>query len=94
MGWELLTKLLDSSKGRKPTLILRTQLSVRVSAILGECVRASVSSTAPPSPAGSVSFRLVLDSGQGRSGQDMWPLPIPILTSPSRARADATAGLW
>lgn len=54
--------LLDSSKGRKPTLILRTQLSVRVNAILGECVRASMSS-----PAGSVSFRHVLDSGQDRS---------------------------
>lgn len=34
MGWELLTRLLNSSKGRKPTLILRTQLSVRVNAIL------------------------------------------------------------
>lgn len=70
MGWELLTGLLDSSKGRKPTLILRTQLSVRVNAILGKCVRASVSSNTPPhthSPAGSVSFRPVLDSGQGRS---------------------------
>lgn len=48
MGWELLTGLLDSSKGRKPTLILRTQLSVRVNAILGKCVRASVSSNTPP----------------------------------------------
>lgn len=47
MGWELLTRLLDSSKGRKPTLILRTQLSVRVNAILGECVRASMSSSHP-----------------------------------------------
>lgn len=45
MGWELLTEILDFSKGRKPTLILRTQLSVRVNAILGECVRASVSSS-------------------------------------------------
>lgn len=54
--------LLDSSKGRKPTLILRTQLSVRVNAILGECVRTPMSS-----PAGSVSFRHVLDSEQDRS---------------------------
>lgn len=28
----------EISKGRKPTLILRTQLSVRVNAILGKCV--------------------------------------------------------
>lgn len=48
MGWELLTGLLDSSKGRKPTLILRTQLSVRVNVILGECVRTSVSRNTPP----------------------------------------------
>lgn len=39
MGWERLMRLLDSSKGRKPTLILRTQLSVRVNAILGEYMR-------------------------------------------------------
>lgn len=65
MGWELLTRLLDSSKGRKPTLILRTQLSVRVNAILGKCMEASVSSNSP-TPAGSVSFRTVLDRGQSR----------------------------
>lgn len=66
IGWELLTRLFDSSKGRKPTLILRTQLSVRVNAILGECVRTSVSGN-HPSPAGSVSFRPLLDRGQGRT---------------------------
>ncbi|OBS58306.1 hypothetical protein A6R68_10540 [Neotoma lepida] len=34
----------EISKGRKPTLILRTQLSVRVNAILGKCVASLVSS--------------------------------------------------
>lgn len=66
MGWELLTRLLDSSKGRKPTLILRTQLSVRVNAILGECEKASVSSSTPLQPRW-LSFlqATVLVSGQG-----------------------------
>nr|XP_033701259.1 FH1/FH2 domain-containing protein 1 isoform X3 [Tursiops truncatus] len=56
MGWELLTGLLDSSKGRKPTLILRTQLSLRVNAILGECVRISASSASPPRCPGCLRF--------------------------------------
>lgn len=56
MGWELLTGLLDSSKGRKPTLILRTQLSLRVNAILGECVRISASSASPPPCPGCLRF--------------------------------------
>lgn len=42
--WEPLTWLFDFSKGRKPTLILRTQLSVRVNAILGKCMASLVSS--------------------------------------------------
>lgn len=50
MAWKLLTRLLDSSKGRKPTLILRTQLSVRVNAILGKCMRALESRNPPPQP--------------------------------------------
>lgn len=48
MAQKLLTRLFDSSKGRKPTLILRTQLSMRVNAILGECMRTFMSRTAPP----------------------------------------------
>lgn len=67
-GWELLTKLLDSSKGRKPTLILRTQLSVRVNAILGECPRELGSSSPSHSPAGSLSFMSVWDLRPGHNG--------------------------
>lgn len=55
MAWKLLTRLLDSSKGRKPTLILRTQLSVRVNAILGKCMRALESGN-PLSPAPLAQF--------------------------------------
>lgn len=91
MAWKLLTRLLDSSKGRKPTIILRTQLSVRVNAILGEYMRALESRN--PLPALLAQFLSGLcrtvDKAHGR--QDVWPLPIPILTSPSRARADAAA---
>ena len=76
MGWELLTRLLGSSKGRKPTLILRTQLSVRVNAILGECVRASMSSN-HPRPAQLAQFLAGLCWMVSRRDQrqDIWPLP-------------------
>ncbi|XP_073653010.1 FH1/FH2 domain-containing protein 1 isoform X5 [Tursiops truncatus] len=46
----------EISKGRKPTLILRTQLSLRVNAILGECVRISASSASPPRCPGCLRF--------------------------------------
>lgn len=82
MDWELLTKLLDSSKGRKPTLILRTQLSVRVSAILGECVRASVSSTPPTPPSGLNFFPACARqwTGQIRTGYVAPPHSYPDLS--------------
>lgn len=88
MSWEVLTKLLDSSKGRKPTLILRTQLSMRVNAILGECVRASVSS-----PVAQFLSGMCWTMDRTDQRQNMWPLPIPSLTFPSRAKASAAARL-
>lgn len=91
MGWELLTRLLDSSKGRKPTLILRTQLSVRVNAILGECVQQSPN--IPTLIARLVPFLSGLcETGQSRLKTEC-ALSCPPLTSPPRARTNATTRL-